>query len=68
MSNITSGLIESLTGVQISGCQQNGQVQVFHLRWSGSGEVKYVDSARKRTRFRDERERRSGLKTNTIPG
>jgi hypothetical protein len=42
MSNITSGLIESLTGVQISGCQQNGQVQVFHLRWSGSGEVKYA--------------------------
>jgi len=42
MSNTAAGLVENLMGIQVSGYHQNGPVQVFHLRWPGSSEVKYA--------------------------
>jgi len=42
MPTQTSGLLDTLKRVQITGHQQDGAVEIFHLRWSGVNGLDYL--------------------------
>ena len=42
MPTQTSGLLDTLKRVQLTGRQQDGAVEIFHLRWPGINGLDYI--------------------------
>lgn len=42
MSTVASSLLDNLKDVQVTSHQQDGPIEVFHLRWPGGGGVEYA--------------------------